>query len=72
MTETRKYITQIDENRRIRLPKEITKNIHSGLTPFSCLFPKHEKPEKRLNLAEFRVFRVSEFTIMQIIGRSIY
>ncbi|WP_235496574.1 hypothetical protein [Aneurinibacillus migulanus] len=34
MTEIRKYIIQIDENGRIRLPKEIVKNIHSGLLDF--------------------------------------
>lgn len=49
MTETRKYITQIDENGRIRLPKEITKNIHSGLLDFEVsgdkLLAKEPEPD---------------------------
>ncbi|WP_161795201.1 hypothetical protein [Aneurinibacillus migulanus] len=49
MTETRNYITQIDENGRIRLPKEITKNIHSGLLDFEVsgdkLLAKEPEPD---------------------------
>lgn len=40
MTETRKYIIQLDENGRIQLPEEITKNIHSGLLDFEVIGDK--------------------------------
>ncbi|GED17283.1 hypothetical protein [Aneurinibacillus migulanus] len=34
MKEMRRYIIQVDKNGRISLPKEIVKNIHSGLLDF--------------------------------------
>jgi hypothetical protein len=37
---------------------------------FSLIFTESEKPGKRLNLAEFWVFGVGEFTIINLIGRN--